>query len=71
MAILSLGEFKSLPDAQFSKGTWVVEYHDKTHLRENTYIRLGKIEIEECTPDGNCFFSVPPSVQQTARRMYR
>ena len=60
MAILSLGEFKSLPDARFSKGAWVVEYHDKTHLRENTYIRLGRIEIEECTPDGNCFFRFHP-----------
>ena len=33
MAIFSLDEFKSSPDVRFSKGTWVVEYHDETHLR--------------------------------------
>ena len=60
MDILSLDEFKSLPDARFSKGIWVVEYHDQTHLCEDTYIRLGKVEIEECTPDNNCFFSFHP-----------
>ena len=60
MAILSLDEFKSLPDARFSKGTWIVEYHDQTHLCEDTYIRLGKVEIEECTPDNNYFFSFHP-----------
>lgn len=60
MPILSLDEFKSSADIVFSKGTWVVEYHDRTHLCENTYIRLGKVEIEECTPNGRCFFSFSP-----------
>ena len=60
MAILSLHNFKSLSDARFSKGTWVVEYHDQTHLCEDTYIRLGRIEIEEYTPDNNCFFWFHP-----------
>ena len=60
MAILSLGDFKSSTDVEFSKGTWVVEYHDRTHLSEDTYIRLGKIEIEEFTPDGTCFFRFQP-----------
>lgn len=60
MAILSLDKFKSLSDARFSKGTWIVEYHDQTHLCEDTYIRLGEIEIEECTPDNNCFFWFHP-----------
>ena len=60
MAIFSLDEFKSSPDVRFSKGTWIVEYHDETHLCKDTYIRLGKVEIEECTPDNNCFFSFHP-----------
>ena len=60
MTILSLDKFRSSPDARFSKGTWVVEYHDKTHLCEGTYLCLGKVEIEECTPDGNCFFRFHP-----------
>ena len=60
MTILSLDEFRSSPDARFSKGTWVVEYHDKTHLCEGTYLCLGKVEVEECTPDGNCFFRFHP-----------
>ena len=60
MAILSLDEFKSSPDARFSEGTWVVEYHDRTHLRGDTYIRLGKVEIENCIPKGNCFFRFHP-----------
>ena len=60
MAILSLNDFKSLSDVRFSKGTWVVEYHDQTHLWEDTYICLGKVEIEECTPEGNCLFSFHP-----------
>ncbi len=65
MAILSLDEFKSSPDARFSEGTWLIEYHDQTHLCENTYIRLGRVEIEECTPDGNYFFRFyPPCSEQ-------
>ena len=60
MAIRSLDEFRSSQNARFSKGTWVVEYHDKTHLCKGTYLCLGKVEIEECTPDGNCFFWFQP-----------
>lgn len=60
MAILSLDEFKSSPDAQFCKGTWAVEYHDRTHLCGGCFICLGKIEIEECTPNGTCFFRFDP-----------
>jgi len=60
MAILSLDEFRSSPDAQFSKGTWVVEYHDRTHLPKDNYLCLGKVEIEECAPDGNSFFLFYP-----------
>ena len=56
MAILSLRDFKSSPVGSFSKGTWVVEYHDQTHLSEDTYVCLGKVKIEECTPDGTCLF---------------
>ena len=56
MAILSLNEFKSSPDARFSKGTWIVEYHDQTHVSEGNYLCLGKVEIEGWTPSGNCFF---------------
>ena len=64
MAILSLDKFRSSPDARFSEGTWVVEYHDRTHLSRDTYIRLGKVEIEECTPDGNCFFRFHPQCSE-------
>lgn len=60
MAILSLDDFKSSTDVEFSKGTWVVEYHDRTHLSKGTYIRLGHIEIEEFTPGGVCFFRFQP-----------
>lgn len=60
MAILSLDKFKSLQDHQFTKGTWVVEYHDKTHLGDKIYVRLGTIEIEERTPEGNCLFWFHP-----------
>ena len=62
MAFLSLDEFTSSPDARFFKGTWIVEYHDRTHLPKGTYLDLGKVEIEGCTPDGNSFFRFhPPS----------
>ena len=71
MAILSLDDFKSSTDVEFSKGTWVVEYHDRTHLSEDTYIRLGKIEIEECTPDGTCFFRFQPFEQWETCKMYQ
>ena len=60
MAILSLDEFRSSSMAQFSKGTWVVEYYDRSHLPEDTYLNLGTIKIEECTPDRNYFFSFHP-----------
>ncbi len=60
MAIFSLDEFKSSPDTRFSKGTWIVEYHDQTHVSEGNYLGLGKVEIEECTPNGNCFFRFHP-----------
>ena len=60
MDILSLEQFKSASDVQFSKGTWIIEYYDRTHLSEGTYLRIGKFEIEECTPGGNCLFRFHP-----------
>lgn len=60
MATLSLDDFRSSPDAQFSKGTWIVEYYDRTHLCGDTYLSLGKIDIEECTLNGECFFRFYP-----------
>lgn len=60
MSILSLDQFKTSPYARFSKGTWVVEYHDRTHLPEGTYICIGSVEIEECTTKGNCIFRFQP-----------
>ena len=60
MPSLSLSDFRSSENAQFSKGTWVVEYHDKTHLCDGVYVCLGKFEITECTPDGNCLFRFRP-----------
>ena len=56
MTVFSLDEFKSSPNTRFSEGTWIIEYHDRSHLLRDTYIRLGKIEIGECTPDGNILF---------------
>ena len=60
MAILSLEEFRSSPDTQFSKGIWIVEYHDETHLSEGNYLSLGNVKIEECAPNGNCLFRFYP-----------
>jgi hypothetical protein len=60
MTILPLDEFRSSPDAQFSKGTWVVEYFDRTHLRTGNYLSLGKIDIEERTPNGQHLFRFYP-----------
>lgn len=60
MPILSLDTFKSSQNAQFTKGTWLIEYHDKTHLCEGAYVLLGKFEIEERTPNGDCFFRFHP-----------
>jgi len=62
MDILSLEQFKSAPGAQFAKGTWIIEYHDRTHLSEGTYLGIGKFEIDECTPEGNCLFSISSAV---------
>jgi len=59
-SVLSLGDFKSLPAGQFAPGIWVVEYHDKTHLPENTYVALGKAVVEECTQKGDTFFRFQP-----------
>ena len=60
MAILSLNDFRSSQEIQFSKGTWIVEYHDETHLSEDNYLSLGCIKIEECSPNGNCLFRFYP-----------
>ena len=60
MATLSLEKFRSSRDAQFASGTWIVEYHDNTHLCEGVYVCLGKFEIEECLPEGHCFFQFRP-----------
>ena len=60
MAILSLDEFRSSPDAQFSKGTWVIEYFDRTHLHKDNYLSLGQVDIEERAPDGQYFFRFYP-----------
>ena len=60
MAILSLNDFRSSQEIQFSKGTWIVEYHDETHLSEGSYLSLGCVKIEECSPNGNCLFRFYP-----------
>ena len=60
MAILSLMQFRSSRDTQFSKGTWIVEYNDVTHLPENRYLCIGKVKIEDCAPNGNCLFRFYP-----------
>ena len=60
MAFLSLNEFKSSPDFRFSKGTWIVEYHDQTHVSEGNYLCLGKVEIEEYTSSDNYSFRFCP-----------
>ena len=52
----------------FFKGTWVVEYHDKTHLRGETYLCLGKVKIEECTSNGSCFFSFYPQSSKQLKK---
>lgn len=56
MPIRSLDEFKSSTIDFFEKGTWVVEYQDRTHLPTDTYVALGEIEIEEYTQKGDAFF---------------
>ena len=60
MAILSLNEFRSAESTQFSEGTWILEYHDDTHLSDCRYISLGKVIIEESAPNGNCLFRFFP-----------
>lgn len=61
-AILSLNEFKSSID-HFAKGTWDVEYYDRTHLDRNEmpHVLLGSIEIEEVTPKGDVIFRFKPT----------
>ena len=59
MSILTLREFKSSPDYRFCEGTWIVEYNDRTHLKD-AFIRLGRCEIERCTQDHQCLFSFHP-----------
>ena len=61
---ISLDNFRSSPDTWFSKGTWIVEYCDRTHLRKDSYVCIGKVDIEECTPDGNCFFWFYPQCRK-------
>jgi hypothetical protein len=66
--ILSLGDFKSALVGHFAPGTWVVEYHDCTHLSaepEETYVTLGQVEIEEVTPKGTAFFYFRPTPCQS------
>jgi hypothetical protein len=64
-AILSLNDFKSSPFGRFAPGTWVVEYHDRTHLPEDVYVSLGKVEIEECTQSGDAFFWFRPRSRES------
>ena len=64
MEILSFKKFRSSPDFQFSKGTWIVEYNDETHLSDGSFICLGKVKIEECAPNGNCLFHFYPRTSE-------
>jgi hypothetical protein len=64
-AILSLDDFRSSPFGRFAPGTWVVEYHDRTHLPEDVYVSLGKVEIEECTRSGDAFFWFRPRSRES------
>ena len=68
MVHISLDNFKSSPNRRFSKGTWVVEYHDRTHLRKGIYLCLGKFEVEECTPNGHSFFRFYPQSSKQLRK---
>ena len=46
----------------------MVEYHDQTHVSEGSYVSLGKVKIEEFTPDGNSLFRFQPeSIEQLER----
>ena len=63
MPIFSLNEFKSLSDARFSKGTWVVEYHDQTHLRARIPIFVSeKSKLRNVHQIRQLFFFVLSSV---------
>jgi hypothetical protein len=64
-AILSLDDFKASTLGRFAPGTWVVEYHDRTHLPGDTFISLGKVEIEECTRSGDAFFWFQPRSRES------
>ena len=68
MAILSLNEFRSSQETQFSKGTWIVEYHDKTHLSEDSYLCLGNVKIEESAPNGNSLFRFYPRSSEELKK---
>lgn len=70
MAILSLNEFRSSEETQFSKGTWIVEYHDETHLAEGSYLSLGNVKIEECAPNGNCLFRFYPRSSEQLEKCF-
>lgn len=58
--LLTLHEFRSRHKACFMPGTWVIEYHDRTHLPNDTFVSLGIMEIQECTPEGEAFFWFRP-----------
>ena len=58
MEHISLDEFRSSSDSWFSEGIWIVEYYDRTHLRNENYLPLGEIDIEESKRDAECVFSV-------------
>ncbi len=58
--ILSLGEFKTAAGRHLCKGTWTLEYHDRTHLPRGAFVALASIEIEDGGPGGNWFFRFEP-----------
>ena len=58
MAILSLNEFRSSEQTQFSKGTWTIKYHDETHLSDGSYLSLGYVKIEKCCPKRKLLISI-------------
>ena len=62
--ILSLDEFESSSIGTFDPGTWIVEYHDRTHLPKNTYVSLGKVEIEFHPQREDKFFRFRPQINQ-------
>ena len=65
---ISLDEFRSSTDTQFSEGTWVVEYHDRTHLHKDNYLPLGKIDIEECKSDEERLFRFYPRCSKKLKK---